>query len=101
MLVLLAREVDAGRAGVGDDDADVADLDDGLRDHLDGREQAVDVVRALDEHLQLAAAQAAGREELLGVLEVVVVRARASRGVVADGRRDDLALGRATGRRAR
>ena len=75
--VVRAGQVDAGLAGVGDDHADVADFDDRLRDHLDGGEEAVDVVRAFDQHLQLAAAQAAGLQEALGVLEVVVIGVRA------------------------
>jgi hypothetical protein len=89
--VFAARQVVALAAGVRDHDADVADLDDGLRHELDRREQAVHVVRAVDEHLMLAPAPPAGREEALGVLEVVVERLRVVR-VVADGRRDDLAL---------
>jgi hypothetical protein len=42
-------------AGVRDDHADGPDLDDRLRDHLDRREEAVDVVGAVHEHLELPA----------------------------------------------
>ena len=87
-------------AGVGDDHADGADLDHGLGDQLHRGEQAVDVVGALDQHLELPAALAAGAQELLGVLEAVVVGRGVGR-IVADGRRDDLARRAATGRRAR
>ena len=73
------------RAGVRHDDADVADLDDGLGDHLDRREEAVDVVGALDEHLELAAAQAAGGEERSGSWKLLWYVA-ALVGIVADDR---------------
>ena len=100
VLVVDAREVRADRARVRDDDADGADLDDGLRDHLDRREQAVDVVRALDEHLELAAARAAGERGTPRGPGSCCGTSRVAR-IVADDRRDDLALRRATGRRGR
>jgi len=90
VLVVLAREVAAGVAGVGDDDAHGAHLDDGLGHQLLGGEQAVDVVGAFHQDLELPAALAAGEQELVGVLEAVVVRLRKG-GVVADHGRDELA----------
>ena len=89
VLVVVAGDVRAGLAGVGDDDADPADLDDGLVDRLDCGEEAVDVVGPFDEDLELPAASPAGAEERLGVLEVVVIIARVGR-VVADDGGDDL-----------
>jgi hypothetical protein len=92
VLVLIAGEVDARLTGVRDDNADVADLDHRLRNHFDGRKQAVDVVSAFDERLQLTAAQSAREQELLGVLEVVVIQLRRRR-IVTNRRRDDLPVG--------
>ena len=86
---VVAGEVLAGGAVVADDHADVADGDDGLGDDLEGGEPAVDEVGAVGERDVLPAAAAAGGEERLGVLEVVVVVALA--GVVADAGGDDLA----------
>lgn len=91
VLVVLAREVRAGLAGVGDDHANAADVDHRLRDHLDRGEQPVDVVGALDEHLQLPAAHTSSPQELIRVLEVVMVGFFVVR-VLAHRRRDDLAL---------
>ena len=88
--VVLARGVDAGRAGIGDDDADLADLDHGLGDVLDGREQAVDIVGAFDTHRMLPAFPPTGGQELFGILEAVV-EGRGGGRIVAHGRRDDLA----------
>jgi hypothetical protein len=90
MLVVVPREIDAGLTGIGDDDADAPHLDDGLRGELDRGEQAVDVVRALDHHLELPAAAAAGGEEAVGILEIIVIGLRVL-GVVADHGSDDLA----------
>jgi hypothetical protein len=84
VLVVVTRNVRARAAGVGHDDADGADLDDGRGDELDGGEQAVDVPGALDHDRELASAAAAGCHEGVGVLEVV---AR------LDGGRDELTLG--------
>ena len=88
---------DTGRVGalaarVRDDDANVADGDDRLGDVLDAREQAVDHVRALGEHLELPALVAARSEEPLGVLEVAVVVGVVL--AVADDGGDDLAVGK-------
>ena len=74
VLELVTGQVDAGLAGVRHHHADVADLDDRLGDHLDGREEPVDEVGAVDQRLQLTAAETTGPEERLGVLEVVVIR---------------------------
>ena len=104
--VLGAREVLAPAAGVRDDDADEADRDHRLPDQLDGREQAVDVVRALDEHALLAAAPAARGEEGLGLLERVVaiadvggeqVVARQCRAVVHGDHREQVGFGALAG----
>ena len=70
----------------------MADIDERLRDFFDGREQPVDEIAPLDEHLQLAPAAAPGGDELLGILEAVVERHRVSL-VGADLRRDDLVGG--------
>jgi hypothetical protein len=86
----IARDVRAGSSREGDDDADGADFDDGLLDELDRREQTVDIVRAVRQHLVLTPAIAAGLQEFFGVLEIVVeVRIV---GGVADRWGDDLAL---------
>ncbi len=74
MPVLLARQVRAGLAGVEDHHADGADFDDGLGDHLHRGKQPVEIVRAFDQYLQLAPPQAAGLQEPVRRLEVVVVR---------------------------
>ena len=92
VLVLDARHVGAHVADVRDHDPDVAHVDDGLRHQLDRGEQPVDVIRALDQDLQLAATTAARGQETFRVLEVVVVGGDIAR-VLADRRRDDLALG--------
>ena len=78
-------------AGVRDDDPHGADFYDGLLDHLDRREETIHVIRPFDEHLELPAAEPAGRQEPLGVLKVVVVPRRVFR-VVADDGGDDLPL---------
>ena len=70
----------------------MADLDHGLGDHLDRREQAVDEIAALDQHLELAAAAAAGGDELLRILEAVVEGGGVGL-VGADLGRDDLVGG--------
>ena len=92
MAVILARKVDARPAGVGDDHADHAHFDDRLGDHLDGGEQAVEVIGAFHQHLQLAPAHTAGREEVVGHLEVVVVGLWRWP-IVADDGGDDLTRG--------
>ena len=51
-----------------------ADFDYGFGNHLNSREQAVEVVRAFYKHLQLASTLAVGGDEAVGHLEVVVVR---------------------------
>ena len=89
MLVLGARQILADLAGVRHDDAHVAHLDHGLGHELDRGEQAVDVVGAFHQHLQLPPAQASRREEFLGVLEAVVIRLGPGR-VLAHRGRDDL-----------
>ena len=88
--ILIAGHVAGRGAGVEDHHADIADRDDGLRHGLDGREQAVEIPGALDDDLELAAAIAAGLEEFLRLLEVVVERVLVAQ-VDAGLRRDDLA----------
>ena len=78
-------------AGIGDDDADRADLDDCLGDELHGGEQAVDVIAAVHQHLMLPSAKTAGAQKCLRILEIIVKFWL--RGDGADRRRDDLALG--------
>ncbi len=90
MAILLAGEVVGPRPGVKDDHADVADRDHRLRHGLDGGEQAIDVPGALDDDLQLAAAIAAGGQEFLGLLEIVV-KGLAIAKLGADFGRDDFA----------
>ncbi len=89
MAIILARRIGAVLARIADHHADMADLDDGLRDHFDRREQPVDEIAALDQHLELAAAAAAGGDELLRILEAVV-EGRMLRLVDADFGRDDV-----------
>ena len=72
MTILFARHVVGARAGIEDDDADIADRNHRFRHGLHRREQPVDVPGALDDDLQLPAAIAAGAEEFLGLLEIVV-----------------------------
>jgi len=50
-------KIRAGLAGIGDDHADVTDLDGCFGDHLNRTEQAVDVIGTFHQHLQLAATQ--------------------------------------------
>ncbi len=90
MAIAVAGRVDAHRAGIGDHHAHLADLDHGLGDQFHRREQAVDVIGALDQHLQLAALAPARGQELAGVLEAVV-EGRGLGRLLADGRGDDLA----------
>ena len=71
--VVLPRKVLSRLPGIGDDDADIADLDDGLRDQLHRREQPIDVVGPFHQDLELAPAHAARAQEFFGVLEGVVV----------------------------
>lgn len=75
-------------AGVRNHHAHAAHGNHGLGDQLDGREQPVDVIRALDQHLVLPAARAARGQETLAVLEVVVEAERVRR-IVAHRRGDD------------
>lgn len=65
VLVGDTSRVGALAARVRDDDAHVADGDDRLGNVLDAREQAVDHVRALGEHLELPALVATRSEEPL------------------------------------
>jgi hypothetical protein len=88
-----AADVLALVAGVAHHHGHVAHFHHGLGDQLDGGEQPVDVVGAVHQHLQLAAALAPGLQELVGVLEVVVV-AGGDRGITADDGGDDLAVGK-------
>ena len=90
MAVLIAGDILGVGAGIEDHDAHVADRNDGLRHRLDGREQAIDVPGALEQNLQLAAAEPAGREKLFRLLEIVVERLDAAQ-IGADLGRDDLA----------
>ena len=92
VLVLIAGEVDTRLTRVGDDHADIADLDHRFRNHLDGGKQPIDVIRALNERLQLTATQATCQQELLRILKVVVIGLR-RRGNVANRWRDDLSIG--------
>ncbi len=88
-----AGDVGAHGAVIADDDADVADGDDGFGDDFDGGEPAVDEIGAVGEGDVLPAAAAAGAEEGFGVLEVVVIVWIGA--VVADGGGDDFAGGEA------
>ena len=85
----LAREILAATAVVADDHADVADRDDCLGDRFDAGEPAIDEIGAVGERNVLQPAAAAGPEERLGVLEVVVKVFVVA--IDADGRGDDLA----------
>ena len=69
---VLARSVVALLAEEADDHAHVADGHDALGDHLDGGEPAVDEIGAVDDRHVLHTAAAAGAEEGLDVLVVVV-----------------------------
>ena len=77
--------------GIRDDHPDESDVDDGLMDEFDRCEEAVDLIRALDQDSQLTATAATGREETLRILEVVVVSA-GSQGVFSDRWSDDLSI---------
>lgn len=90
MTVLIAGDILGVGAGIEDHDAHVADRNDGLRHRLDGREQAIDVPGALEQNLQLAAAESAGLEKFFRLLEIVVERLGAAQ-IGADLGRDDLA----------
>ncbi len=68
----LAGHVLALAAVVGDDDPHVADGDQRLGLQFHGGKPAVDVERAIGQHLQLLAAQAPQGQERLRVLEVLV-----------------------------
>ena len=85
----LAREVLAAPAVIADHHADVADRHDRLGDRFDRGEPAVDEVGAVGQRDVLQAAAAAGAEERLGVLEVVVEVLVVA--VDPDRRGDDLA----------
>ena len=91
MAIVHARQVGAGLAGVRDHHTDHAHFDGGLGDHLDGSEQAVDVVGAFDQGLQLAAAHPAGAQEVIWVLEAVMVGLGVSR-LCAHNAGNDLTL---------
>ena len=84
----LAGEVLSLSTDVAHDHADVADRHDGLRNHLERGEPAVDEVGAVGQRLILSAASTAGAEKRVGILEVVVEVRRT--GIAAHGRRDDL-----------
>jgi hypothetical protein len=88
--IALAGGVGAAFTGVGHHHAHLADLDHGLVDPLDGREQPVDVVGAFDQDLQLTTLAAAGGQELAGLLEAVVI-GRVVLGIDPDQRRDQFA----------
>ena len=85
----LAREVLAAAAVVADHHADIADRHDGLGDRFDAGEPAIDEVGAVGERNVLQAPAAAGPQERLGVLEVVVEIFIVA--IDAHRRRDDLA----------
>src|SRR5262249_22756275 len=84
-----AGRVATRAAIVADDDTHEADGDDRLGDQLDRGKPAVEEVGAVREGDVLPAAAAAGRQERLGILIVVVVVGLIA--VVADRRGDDLA----------
>src|SRR4051812_16540859 len=64
----IAGHIPAYPADVADDNADVADLHDGLGNHLDGGEPAVDEVGAVRQRDILPAAPAARSQKRLGIL---------------------------------
>ena len=82
----VAGQVAAGPAVVADHHADVADRHHGLGDHLDGGEPAVDEIGAVGQRHVLPAAAAAGAQERLGVLVVVVIVRIVWRGCRRPGR---------------
>ena len=84
-----AGKVFARLTEVANDDADIADRDDGFGNQLDRGEPAVDEVGAVGQRHVLASAAAAAGEEGFGILVVVVVMFAG--GIGADGRGDDFA----------
>ncbi len=62
-------------------------------EHFNGGKQAVDIIGAFDQHLQLASAEAACFQELVGILELVVIGLDLL-GIIAHNRSNDLALGK-------
>ena len=88
--VCLPGYIRAVAAVIGDDDTHRADVDDRLLDQFDGRENAIEEVATVGQHLQLPATIATGLEKLLRVLKIVV-EVRVAR-IVGHGRRDDLAV---------
>src|SRR5271167_3162000 len=80
----------AALADIGHHHAHLADLDHGLGDPLHRGEQAVDVIGALDQHLQLATLAPTGDQEPLGILKAVV-EAAVVLALAAHHRGDDLA----------
>ncbi len=71
--IILAGKIVTHFAGIRDHHADITDFDDRLLDHLDRGKQAVDVIRAFHQHLQLAAAETAGPQEVVRILEFVMI----------------------------
>ena len=67
MPVVLARKIISHPAGIRDHHADGADIHGGLGDHLNRGKQPVDVVGALDQHLQLASTITAGGQEVIEI----------------------------------
>jgi len=88
--VIQSGEVFADLTGIRDHHPHKPDLNDRLVDHLHGGKQAVEVIGAFHQNLQLASAQAIGVHEPIRHLEVVMVGVAVCH-VRANDRRDNLA----------
>ncbi|OQA13936.1 MAG: hypothetical protein BWY63_03317 [Chloroflexi bacterium ADurb.Bin360] len=91
MAVFCSGEILASFASVGNDDPDVADFHNCLRDHFHCGKQPVEVIRTFYQHLELSPSQAAGIEKVIGRLEVVVIGSRIV-WIIAHNGGDDFAL---------
>ncbi len=92
MAVLSAGQVFTDSTSIGNHDTDKTHLDDGLVDHFHRGKQAVEVIGAFHQDLQLTSAQAFGVDKAIRHLEVVVIGQHVAE-IRAHHRGDDLAGG--------
>jgi len=71
--VIQTGKVFTDLASIGNDHAHETHFDDSFVNHFYGGKQAVEVVSAFHQHLQLPTAQTGGHDETVGHLEVVMV----------------------------
>ena len=91
MFIINTGQISPRHTRIRNHDASIAHVNKGFRDHLHGGKEAIDIVGAFNQHLQLPTTIAASLEKAIGILEVVVIGVGAGR-VITHRRRNDFAL---------